>query len=373
MDIDRRTAAIVHLDRLAHNIEEIKKRLRPETRIIGVLKGDGYGHGLAGIYPTLAASGILDYAVAVWEEGAALREAGAKEERIFLLGDTYDSQMGKLIEYKLIPAVYSVEKARKLDILAEAAGVVLPIGIKIDTGMYRIGFRYGEPAVEGVCQIAQMKNLRIVDCFTHFARADELDCDYTDLQFTRFRETVAAIRARGVKIPILHTANSPSIMLRPEVQCDMVRAGDVLFGLNPIDEASWLRSGFREVMTWETYVAFTKTVPAGSPIGYGGTFVTERETRVATIPVGFADGYSRQLSNKGYVMIHGKKAPIIGRVCMDQMMVDVTDIPDVRYGDHVTLLGDGISIVQMADIAGICVDEVVCGISKRVPRVYTEE
>lgn len=372
MEIRQRTAAVVHLDRLAGNVANIRARLKPGVELIAVLKGDGYGHGIAGIYPTLKACGVTGYAVAVWEEGRDLRLAGAETESVLALGDTWDDQLPELLRWRITPTIFAVETAEKLNDLARAAGVVHPIHIKLDTGMSRIGFPADERCFEPIARIAGMKNLKIEGAFTHFARADEMDSDSTPHQFERFMNTIAVLRERGIDIPRIHAANSPATLLRPDVQLDAVRVGDVLFGLCPVDEEEWERSGLREVMTWQTYVALVKTVPAGTQVGYGGSFTAARETRIATLPVGFADGYSRHLSNRGSVFIRGQEAPIIGRVCMDQMMVDVTDIPDVARGDSVELLGDGMSILRMADMLESNVDEIVCGVSKRVPRVYVD-
>lgn len=367
-----RTAAIVHLDALRHNVENIRARLRPGVALMAVLKGDGYGHGIAGILPTLRELGIDRFACAVWEEGAAIRAAGADTEPILLLGDTRDELLPHVIAHRLTPTVFSLDSAKKLSILAQEANVVQPLHVKVDTGMHRLGFPAEESSVAQIAAIAALPNLEISGIFTHFARADELDCGETEAAYQRFTAFVERLAAVGVHIPLVHTANSPSILLRPEVQMQAVRAGDVLYGLCPVDESIWPEMGLEEVMTWQTYVAMVKTVPAGSAIGYGGTFVTQRETVVATIPVGFADGYDRHLSNRGAVIIHGQEAPIIGRVCMDQFMVDVTDIASVVRGDTVTLLGGGMSILRMANLLDQNVDEVVCRISKRVPKVYTE-
>lgn len=365
-----RTAAVVHLDALEHNIRLVQSKLSPGVEIMAVMKGDGYGHGIAGIYPTMKKCGIKRYAAAVWEEGAALRNAGAESEPILLLGDTWDEQLPEVIRYRLTPTIFCVDTARKLNDLARETGIVQPIHIKLDTGMSRIGFPADKTSLPDILTIVKMENLSIEGVFTHFARADELDCDAAPKQFAKYLAMIEAMEKAGIKIPLRHTANSPSIMLRPEVQLDAVRAGDVLYGLCPVDEKIWTESGFREVMTWQTYVALVKTVPAGTEVGYGGTFTAKRPTRIATIPVGFADGYNRRLSNRGCVSIRGCEAPIIGRVCMDQFMVDITDIPDVQRGDEVTLLGGDLTILRMADLLDINVDEVVCGISKRVPRIY---
>ena len=368
-----RTAAVVHLDALRHNIENIRARLKPGVALMAVIKGDAYGHGIEGVLPTLLQCGIDRFACAVWEEGAAIRDAGAEKQPILLLDDTRDELLPQVIRHRLTPTIFSLETAQKLDTLAKEAGVIQPIHIKIDTGMNRIGFPAGDAAaVREIAAIAALPHLQISGAFTHFARADEMDCDVTDKAFRAFLDTVEQLKAAGVEIPFLHVANSPSILLRPEVQLQAVRAGDVLYGLCPVDETVWPEMGLKEVMTWETYVAMVKTVPAGSPIGYGGTYVTKRPTVVATIPVGFADGYDRHLSNRGAVVIRGQEAPNIGRVCMDQFMVDVTDIPDVQRGDTVTLLGGEMTILRMANLLDQNVDEVVCRISKRVPKIYVE-
>ena len=370
-----RTAAVIHLDRLAANVENIKKRLGPGVALTAVLKGDAYGHGIAGVYPTLRRCGVAGYAVAYWEEGAALRAAGAGAEPIHLLAPIMDGELGRCIEYRLAPSIFSVEQAKKLDALAAAAGTIAPVQIKIDTGMRRIGFDADDVAgtVKAVAQIAALPHIHIAGLFTHFSRADELTCPETEKQLARFNAVLDGLRAAGVDMPPVHVSNSPSILLRPEVQMDAVRGGDVLFGLCPVDEDAWPGMGLREVMTWETYVAMVKTVPAGEPVGYGGTYVTKRETRIATVPVGFCDGYSRRLSNRGKVKIRGQLAPIIGRVCMDQFMVDVTDIPGVARGDRVELLnGEDLSILWMADTLDANVDEIVCGVTKRVPRIYAD-
>lgn len=373
MKIQQRTQATIHLDRLARNIRNVQNRLRPDTEIMAVVKADGYGHGSAGILPMLQQCGIHRFAVAMWEEGAVLRAAGAEEDPILVLGDTWDSQLEKLIDYRLTGTIFAKETARKLNDLAAARGVVQPIHIKLDTGMRRIGFGTDEAALDAIVRIAALPNLSITGAFTHFARADELDRSETNDQYTRFMTAIGELRRRGVEIPFPHVANSASILLRPEVHLQGVRAGDILYGLCPIDEDLWPEMGLQEVLTWETYVTLVKTVPAGVQIGYGGTYTTRRPTVIATIPVGYADGYNRALSNRGCVVIRGTEAPIIGRVCMDQFMVDVTHIPSVQRGDEVELIGSHISVGRMAEMAGITPDEVVCGLTQRVPRVYTAE
>ena len=364
-----RTQAVIRLDALQHNIRNIQSRLHKDCQLIAVLKGDGYGHGIAGMYETFRSCGVKYFAVAVWEEGVMLRQAGCKDP-ILILGDTCDDCLPKLLEFDLMPTIFDLEVAEKLNALAEKAGVCHSVHIKIDTGMSRIGFPADQRAVDAAVQIANMEHLRIAGAFTHFAKADEPDGVAAGQQLSRYQQVMAMLEEAGVQIPVKHVSNSPAILLRPESQLDAVRAGDILFALCPVDLDLWEKEDFRQVLHWYTQVAMVKEVPAGTEIGYGGTYVTTRPTKIATLPIGFADGYSRRLSNKGKVRIHDCDAPIIGRVCMDQMMVDVTDIPGVGRGDTVALLDDVLTIHEMADLIDANVDEIVCNISKRVPRVY---
>ena len=367
--LDVRTKAVIRLDALAHNIACIRSRLDDSTKLIAVLKGDGYGHGIAGIYPTLKKCGISCFAVAVWEEGVMLRNLGCTDP-VMLLGDTCDGQLDKILQYDLTPTIFCFDTARKLNALAQAAGKVVPISIKIDTGMHRIGFPADPSAIPEIQKIHGLSNLTIAGAFSHFAKADEPDGISAGVQFRKFTDMMQKLEDAGIHIPLKHMSNSPAILLRPEVQLDAVRAGDILFGLCPVDANIWEKSGFRQVLHWYTSVALVKEVPVGSEVGYGGTFIARRPTKIATIPIGFADGYSRRLSNLGMVKINGKTAPVVGRICMDQFTVDVTDLPEVHRGDTVALLDDELSILWMADLLDVNVDEIVCNISKRVPRVY---
>lgn len=370
--LTKRTEAVVRLHALSHNIRNIQARLHPGCAMMAVLKGDGYGHGIQNIYPTLHEAGINRFAVAIWEEGAMLREAGCTDP-ILILGDTCDDCLEQLVLHDLTPAVFCVETAEKLNALASAHGRVQPIHIKIDTGMRRIGFPADDSALEPILTISKLDHIQITGAFTHFARADEPDGEAAMAQFDRYNKVIGRLEELGVSIPFQHVSNSPAILLHPQVQLDGVRAGDILYGLNPVDDDLWEKEDFQQVMHWYTQVAMVKEVPPGAQVGYGGTFTTKRPTKIATIPIGFADGYNRKLSNCGKVRIHDMDAPIIGRVCMDQFMVDVTDIPNVQRGDTVALLDDHVSILWMANLLDVNVDEIVCGISKRVPRVYEVE
>ncbi len=335
---------------------------------MAVLKGDAYGHGIRGVYPTLHACGVDAFAVGTWEEGALLRSAGAAES-ILVLGDTCDGQLENLLTYRLTPAIFSLETAQKLNLLASWRGERVPVHIKLDTGMNRIGFPADESSLAPILEIARLPYLHIEGMFTHFARADEPGEESVREPLTRFLHITSLLEREGVPIPCRHAANSPAVLLHPETQLDMVRVGDNLFGLCSVDERIFRGSGLRQVLSWVTVVAMTKWVPSGTPVGYGGSFVTGRDTCIATLPVGFADGLDRRLSNCGAVRIHGRLAPIIGRVCMNQCMVDVTDIGEVRRGDTATLL-DADLTVDMARQLHTVADEVVCSISSRVPRRY---
>lgn len=365
----QRTQALIKLDALKHNVLKVRERIGHDCRLIAVLKGDAYGHGIAGVYSTLEKCGVDGYAVAIWEEGALLRELGCSKP-ILILGDTCDACMQQTVLHQLSQTVFSLEAAKQLNAIASEMNMIQPIHIKIDTGMNRLGFPVSKESVDKILQISKLSNLKIEGAFTHFAKADEPDGVAASKQQQLYQQMVDWLEEEGLHIPQKHIANSPAILLRPEADLDAVRAGDILFALCPVDEDIWQQKDFRQVLHWYTQVAFVKQVPAGTEVGYGGTFVTQRATTIATIPVGFADGYSRRLSNRGQVKIRGKMAPIIGRVCMDQFMVDVTDIEGVTRGDTVTLLDDKLSILWMAELLDANVDEIVCGISKRVPRVY---
>ena len=369
--LQQRTEAVVQLHALRHNIQNIQNRLHNGCRMMAVMKGDGYGHGLQQIYPTLRDAGITDFAVAIWEEGRMLRQAGCIDQ-ILILGDTCDDCLEQLVIHKLTPAVFCVETAEKLNEIAKKHGCIQPVHLKIDTGMSRIGFPADHRAMAPIEAISRMENLQITGAFTHFARADEPDGAIATAQAEAYLRVLDQLEVKGICIPFRHVSNSPAILLHPQMQMDGVRAGDILYGLNPVDDDLWMKEDFQQVMHWYTQVALVKEVPAGTQVGYGGTFTTVRPTKIATIPVGFADGYNRRLSNRGKVRIHGQDAPIIGRVCMDQFMVDVTEIPGVQRGDTVALLDDHVSILWMANLLDVNVDEIVCNISKRVPRVYEE-
>lgn len=367
-----RVWAEIDLDAIYQNAAAAKSLLKPGTRLMAVIKADGYGHGavpLAEVLDPLADA----YGVAIVEEGIELRQAGITKP-ILILGYTPESQYIPMLEYDIMATIYTKEMAHALAKTARQMGKQAKVHIKLDTGMSRIGFLPNEESLQEIKQIAEMPGLQIEGCFTHFARMDETDKTRAKEQFRRFLDFSAQIEAAGIPLPMKHASNSAGMIEMPEVNLDMVRDGICLYGLYPSEEVTKSRLPLIPAMQWKSKVSYVKTLPAGVEIGYGGTYTTHRMTKLATIPVGYADGYPRSLSNRGSVLIHGQKAPVLGRVCMDQFMVDVTESSDVKEGTIVTLFGrDGdafLPVEEVAELAGSFHYEFVCDVGKRVPRVY---
>ena len=369
----QRVSAIVDLKAIRDNIAEEKKRIGPGTGICAVVKADGYGHGAVPVAKALSRENVAMFAVAIPEEGAALRQGGIGEP-ILLLGYTAPEQYDMLFDYDLTPAVFQYERAYELNEAAGKRNTRKKIHIKLDTGMSRIGYADTEESVREVIRIHELPNLEIEGIFTHFARADETDKEPARRQLARYLAFMGRLERAGVTVPIRHVSNSAAIIDLPEANLDMVRSGISTYGLYPSGEVDKSRLRLRPAMELKTHISYIKTLPPGCQISYGGIYETVKETRIVTIPVGYADGYPRSLSNRGRVLIHGKYAPIRGRICMDQFMVDVTEIPEARQGDVVTLFGkDGrefLPVEEVAELAGSFHYEFVCGISKRVPRIY---
>lgn len=367
-----RVQADINLDAIYQNVVNAKKLLKPGTKIMAVVKADGYGHG------AVETAGVLDsiadaYGVAILEEGIELRQAGFTKP-VLILGFTPEPQYEAMIEYDITATVFQYGMAEKMSRAALKAGKKAHIHIALDTGMGRIGFKQDDESLEAIKRIAELPGISVDGCFTHFARMDEKDKTKAELQFRRYMSFVKRIEDAGIKLPVKHVSNSAGIIEMQDANLDMVRDGISVYGMYPSDEVHKERLKLIPAMEIKAYISFVKTLEAGSEIGYGGTFTTTRETKVATIPVGYADGYPRSLSGKGHVLIHGKRAPILGRVCMDQFMVDVTDIDNVKEGDVATLAGHNgeayISIEEISEMAGSFNYEFVCDIGKRVPRVY---
>ncbi len=367
-----RVYADIDLDAIYENVKNAKALLKKDTKMMAIVKADGYGHGAVEVARQI--DELVDaYGVAILEEGIELRKAGFTKP-ILILGYTPKPLYPAMIRYDIATAVFTMEMAKEISDTAVAMHKNANIHIKLDTGMSRIGFAITKESKEIIEQIAKLPGIEIKGCFSHFARMDEKDKTKANEQFAKFTKMVNVLEKDGVDLGIRHISNSAGIMEAPEVQMDMVRNGICLYGLYPSEEVQKERLPLKPAMELKAYVSYVKTLEPGVEIGYGGTYTTTKKTRVATIPVGYADGYSRCLSGKGSVLIHGKKAPILGRVCMDQFMVDVTDIDNVCVGDRVTLFGkDGDSCITIEEISAMAHSfnyEFVCDIGKRIPRVY---
>ncbi len=369
-----RAKAVISLDAIAHNFMEMKKNLKQGTKMIAVIKADGYGHGALAIARLVEEYDyIWGFAVAAAQEAMELKAAGMKKP-ILILGIVFEESFEELIREDIRITVCSLEMAAGLSGEALRQGKTVHIHLALDTGMSRIGFADTKKSAEEIQKIAMLPNLEIEGMFTHFARADEYDRTPALVQLERYLAFADMLKETGVKIPILHCSNSAGIIRVPEANLNLVRAGITIYGIYPSNEVERDIIQLEPAMELISHITYVKEVGPGAAVSYGGTYVTDRITRIATIPVGYADGYPRALSNKGRVLIHGKTARILGRICMDQFMADVTHIPEASAGDQVTLIGkDGdemISIEELGDLSGRFSYEFACGISKRVPRVY---
>lgn len=372
-----RVYASINLDAVAYNMEQMKKRLGGETKLIAVIKTDGYGHGAVPIAELFEDTEyVWGYATASLDEAMVLREAGIQKP-VLVLGCVFPDQYEDMIRHEIRAAVYTYEMAQGMSETAKQLGKSALLHIKIDTGMGRIGFPVSEESADVIRQISGLKNVVLEGMFTHFAKADETEQSYTRMQHDRFAWMQKALQERNVEILYLDCDNSAGIIDFPEFKHDLARAGISLYGMYPSDEVNQKVLDLKPALELISHVTFVKEVEEGTAISYGGTFVAQKKMKVATIPVGYGDGYPRALSNKGEVLIRGKRAKILGRVCMDQFMVDVTDIPGVRFMDEVTLVGrDGeerITVEELSELSGRFNYEFVCCLSKRIPRVYTRK
>lgn len=372
--INKRVYATVNLDAIKHNVRTIHENIAPGTKIMAIIKADGYGHGAVRIASVLdGENSIAGFAVATIEEALELRHYNIKKP-ILILGYIFPEEYEALIKNDIRATIFDVEAAKELGEIACRLGKMALVHLKVDTGMGRIGFRDDESGIAIAKEIYDMEGVEVEGIFTHLARADEADKSNVNKQIARFKDFVARLEARGINIPIKHCSNSAGIVDHKEANMDMVRAGIILYGLWPSDEVCKKVLDLKPAMEIKSAVVYVKDVEPGRQISYGGTYETTENRRIATIGIGYADGYPRNLSNKGQVLIRGKRANIVGRVCMDQVMVDVTDIPDVCRGDEVTVIGrdgsDCISFDEFASLSGTINYESICDIGKRVPRVY---
>lgn len=367
--------AQVDLDAIVSNMKNMNNHIKAGTKMIGVIKTDGYGHGSIPIAKTLQKYDFMyGFAVATAEEAYELRENDITLP-ILILGHTFPYSYERLIAQEVRFTVFSMDTVEELAKEAAKQGKKAKVHIKVDTGMNRIGIMPDAEGFSFVEKVTRMKDIEIEGIFTHFARADEKDKTCAYAQLDRFKTFVERIEKElGLTNLVKDCSNSAGILEMPEANMDVVRAGITLYGLAPSADVDMSVVALQPALSLYSTVVYTKWVPAGSPVSYGGTYVTDRETHIATIPLGYGDGYPRGLSNKGYVLIRGQKAPILGRVCMDQFMVDITDINGACAGDKVTLIGrDGeeeISANELGDLSGRFNYELVCDLSKRIPRVY---
>lgn len=372
-----RVYAKIDLDAIAYNMEQMKKRLGGDTQLIAVVKTDGYGHGAIPIAQMFEDTEyVWGYATASLDEAMVLRDAGIQKP-ILVLGCVFPDQYEDMVRYEIRAAVYTFEMAKGMSEAAERLGGNAILHIKLDTGMGRIGFPVSEESVECIERISKLEHVVLEGMFTHFAKADETDKTYTKMQHEQFVWMQRALLEKAIEIPYLDCDNSAGIIDFPDLKHDLARAGISLYGMYPSDEVNQQAIDLKQALELISHISFVKEVEAGTSISYGGTFVAPKKMRVATIPVGYGDGYPRSLSNKADVLIRGKRARILGRVCMDQFMVDVTDIPKASFMDQVILVGvDGeehISVEELSELSGRFPYEFVCCLSKRIPRVYTRD
>jgi len=372
-----RAWAEISLDNIAHNVREIRKIVNTRTAILGVVKADAYGHGAIEVVKTLLDNGVSHLAVSMLDEAIQLRLHGV-DVPILILSYTDPVRAEEIIKYNVTQTVFSYDLASALSDTATRMGHKVKIHIKIDTGMTRVGFMPGYSAIKNVVEISKLPGIIIEGLFTHFASADERDKSYTYTQFERFMSILSELQRIGIYIPIKHVANSAAIIDFPEMHMDMVRPGIILYGLYPSDHVDKNKISLRPAMSLKANVILVKNVEADIPISYGRVYRTQRDSKIATIPIGYADGYSRLLTGKAKVLINGEFAPIVGTICMDQCMIDATNLrKEVKTGDEVVLFGrqgeNEINVEEVASLIGTINYEIISLVGKRIPRVYLHE
>ena len=367
-----RVYAEINLDAIVKNVDNLMALTKENTGALAVVKADGYGHGDVAVAKAVAQK-VTGYAVATLDEAVNLRENGVKKP-ILVLGYVDPYEFDILVSHEITATVFDVETAQLLADAARVQKKQAHCHIKVDTGMRRIGLEPDENGIAIVKQITALKELSADGIFTHFAASDETDKTSAEHQFKLFTDFTGRLEKEGIHFTYRHCANSAAVIDMPQVDLDMVRLGIAMYGMYPSDEVKKEKVELFPALDLKSHITMVKEIPAGEKVSYGGTFTTTRTTKLATVSVGYGDGYPRALSSKGYVLVRGQKAPIVGRVCMDQMMVDVTDIENVTRADIVTLIGkDGdaeITVEEIAALAGTFNYEFVCDLGKRIPRSY---
>lgn len=372
-----RVYAEIDLDAICQNVSAMKRNIAKDTKILAVIKTDAYGHGAIPIAKELEnMDDVFGFAVATAEEALDLRKNDIRKP-ILILGYTFPGNYEELIKNHISMAIFREDSLLEIAQVAKNIGQTASVHIKVDTGMGRIGVRPDDEGISFAGKILENKNLYLEGVFTHFAKADEANKDFTFEQIRKFNEFAEKIEENfGYSIPMKHASNSAGIIDIKEANMDLVRAGIILYGLWPSDEVSRQEIYLKPALSLYSTIVFLKEIEEGTSVSYGGKFVADKKMKVATIPVGYGDGYPRSLSGKGYVLINGKKAPILGRVCMDQFMVDVTHIEDAKMGDKVTLIGtdmsECITVEELGELADKFNYEFVCGLSKRIPRTFVK-
>lgn len=367
----RPTSCFVDLEALRWNFRQVRATVGPKVKILSVVKADGYGHGARAVAETLAEEGSEVFGVATVEEGIELRQSGLRLP-ILVLAGFYPGQVDEIIHHKLTPTVCDLDGLRLLEKEAGKRKVTVECHLKLDTGMGRIGF-LPVNFDAWVPELAKIQAVKLVGLFSHFSHAERVDGEYTRKQLEVFQSVVERLEEKKLRPPLLHLANSAAVITLPSAYFNMVRPGIMLYGAYPSASMAGQIS-LKPVLSWKTRILQIKRVPKHTSISYGQTFVTKRESVIGTLPVGYADGYFRLLSNRGSVLVRRKRAPIAGRVCMDLTMIDVTDIGGVQQGDEVVLLGSQgdavISADEMAEWSKTISYEILTSISARVPRIY---
>lgn len=364
----------IKLDAVKNNVKNIRGLLKDGTRLLAVIKADAYGHGAVEVAKSLLFDGGADYfGVATYGEAEQLRRAGINTP-VLILGAVFGDEYAELVKDNITLTVFDFDTAKKLSDTAKKLGKTAKIHIKIDTGMARIGFLPSEDAVEEIIKISKLDGIEIEGMFSHFAKADEADKMPTRVQFEKFMFIKNELLKRGIKIPICHICNSAGIIDFPEYHLDMVRSGIITYGYYPSDFVNKDALKLESAMSFKSRVVHIKTVEAGTSVSYGGTFTAKEKMKIATVSAGYADGYNRLLSNKADVIINGVRCRVLGRVCMDQLMVDATHLKNINLGDEVILFGKSgnnkVTVEETAEIMGTINYEVMCGLSRRVPGVY---
>lgn len=372
----KRTWAEIDIDALKFNFNNIRKITNPNAKIMAVVKADAYGHGYSECCRALLECGADSFAVAMVGEAKELRRIGITAP-VLVLGAIAQDEFDDVVINDITAGVFDTHSARLLSDAAVRIGKSVKIHLKIDTGMSRLGFAYGEDnqeVISEILEISKMPGIVIEGIFSHFACADEENRDYTKMQLEKFLKLVNELESAGLKIPCRHIANSAGIMMYPEAHLDMVRAGIILYGYHPSDEVDKSKLPLKPVMTLKSHISYIKEVEKGTGVSYGKAYITDKKTKIATIPIGYADGYVRCLSHKAKIETGGVLCDVIGRICMDQCMIDVTNVNNISIGDEVIIFGSGqILADDIARLMDTISYEVLCLVSKRIPRIYKEK